>query len=195
VQEGFLKNCIKLMESNPRSGLVGSTLHFPDGTLQECGAIVWNDATVTEFGFRSNPNGIEFSFSRMVDFCAGAGILLKTKALAVVSFFDELYAPAYYEDTDLAFQLRKFGYEVWVSNISRIVHFGGISYGRSSNSGISEIVEINREKFQSKWADELLGRPSKTNDTLEIFKSAMRWSPFNESGCVICSPSIHNKKI
>ncbi len=186
VQENFLKNCLEIMDSNPRTGLVGSTLHFPDGTIQECGAIVWKDATVTEFGYGSKSNGIEFSFSRMVDFCAGAGILLRTKALEEVNFFDEMYAPAYYEDTDLAFSLRKFGYEIWVSHTSRIIHFGGITYGRDENSGVSELVEINRGKFLSKWEDTLLSFPESSTDNLVIFQNAMKFSDFGKPNCLIC---------
>ena len=174
VQDGFFEFCLDVMESNPKAGLVGSTFHFPDGTLQECGAIVWSNALVTAFGRGSRPSGIEFSFSRKVDYCSGAGVLINNEALKVVDFFDEIYAPAYYEDTDLAFKMQNASYEVWVSFNSRIIHFEGITYGRDVNSGTRELANLNREKFRSKWADVLKNYPESTLNNNQILKAAMR---------------------
>lgn len=180
VQEGFFKHCMEIMKINELSGIVGSTLHYSDGAIQSCGAIVWNDATVSEFGVRSNPSGIEFSFSRQVDFCAGAGILIRTDALIKVNYFDEIYAPAYYEDTDLAFKMRKAGYETWVSNESRVIHHGGVTYGRDEKSGVKNLVSLNQQKFRNKWHTELAEFSETTKDNIKIFQNAMRWTSLNE---------------
>jgi GT2 family glycosyltransferase len=186
VQDGFFEFCLDVMESNPKAGLVGSTLHFPDGTLQECGAIVWSNALVTAFGRGSRPSGIEFSFSRKVDYCSGAGVLINNEALKVVNFFDEIYAPAYYEDTDLAFKMQDSGYEVWVAFNSRIIHFEGITYGRDVNSGTRELANVNREKFLSKWADVLKNYPESTLNNNQILKAAMRLNDMGSTTCIMC---------
>ena len=186
VQDGFFEFCLDVMESNPKAGLVGSTLHFPDGTLQECGAIVWSNALVTAFGRGSRPSGIEFSFSRKVDYCSGAGVLINNEALKVVNFFDEIYAPAYYEDTDLAFKMQDSGYEVWVAFNSRIIHFEGITYGRDVNSGTRELANVNREKFLSKWADVLKNYPESTLNNNQILKAAMRLNDMGGTTCIMC---------
>lgn len=186
VQDGFFEFCLDVMESNPKAGLVGSTLHFPDGTLQGCGAIVWRDALVTDFGRGSRPSGIEFSFSRKVDYCSGAGVLINNEALKVIDFFDEIYAPAYYEDTDLAFKMRDAGYEVWVAFNSRIIHYEGSTYGRDAKSGTQELANLNREKFLSKWVDVLKNYPTSTSDNNQILKAAMRLSDFDGTACIMC---------
>jgi len=164
VQDGFFEFCLDVMESNPKAGLVGSTLHFPDGTLQGCGAIVWGDGLVTAFGRGSRPSGIEF--------------------------FDEIYAPAYYEDTDLALKMQDAGYEVWVAFNSRIIHFEGITYGRDVNSGTRELANVNREKFRSKWADVLKNYPESTLNNNQILKAAMRLNDIGGTTCIMCKAVI-----
>lgn len=189
VQDQFYFKSLNVMESNQSAGIVGSTIHFPNGTLQECGAIVWKDGSVHEFGHGSTPNAIEFSFPRKVDFCAGAGLLIRNKALKETEFFDDRYSPAYYEDTDLAFKMRKAGYEVWVSNESRIIHVGGVSYGRDQNSRITHLVEGNRKKFASKWSCILEDFEDPSFDNGEILKNALRWTDFSQVDCPFCGQS------
>jgi GT2 family glycosyltransferase len=190
VQDGFMDLCLDVMVSNPKAGLVGSTIHSQNGTLQDCGLIVWSNAIVTHFGRGAKPSGIEFSFSRQVDFCSGAGILIDNKALKLVDFFDEIYAPAYYEDTDLAFKMRNSGYEVWIAATSRIIHHEGVTYGRDAKSGAQELGNRNREKFRNKWSEVLTNHPTSTTDNLQVLKAAMRLSKFSSATCIMCQALI-----
>lgn len=43
--------------------------------------------------------------------------------------FDEAYAPAYYEDTDLAFRIRELGKRVYYQPDATIIHYEGLSSG------------------------------------------------------------------
>lgn len=186
VQDGFFEFCLALMESNPKAGVVGSTTHFSDGRIQESGAIVWRNALVSSFGRGSIPNGIEFSFSRKVDYSTGAGILINNVALQAVDFFDEIYAPADFEDTDLAFKMRDAGYEVWVAFNSRIIHFEGMTYGRDVNSGTRETAVVNMEKFRDKWSDALVNHPTFSTNNVQVFNAAMRLNDVGGTTCIMC---------
>jgi GT2 family glycosyltransferase len=188
VQDGFMDLCLDVMVSNPKAGLVGSTLHFADGTLQSCGGIVWSDVFITDFGRGSTPSGIEFSFSRQVDYCSGAGILIDNEALKIIDYFDEIYAPANFEDTDLAFKMRSSGYEVWVASSSRIIHYEGISYG--SDVDRRALANLNREKFRNKWSEVLMSHLTSTADNRQILKAAMRLSKFGSTTCIMCKALI-----
>ncbi len=188
VQDGFLELCLEVMTSNPKAGLVGSTIHFPNGTIQDCGLIVWNDARVTGFGRGTKPSGIEFSFSRQVDFCSGAGVLIDNEALKAVDFFDEIYAPAYYEDTDLAFKMRNAGFEVWIASPSRVFHYEGITHGRDAKT--LELVDANMEKFRTKWSEVLVNHPTFSTNNIEVFKAAMRLSKIGGVSCIMCKALI-----
>ena len=188
VQDGFLDFCLEVKAANPKAGLVGSTIHFPDGSIQDCGLIVWSDALVSGFGRGSKPSGIEFSFSRQVDFCSGAGFLIDNEALQDVDFFDEIYAPAYYEDTDLAFKMRNAGYEVWIASSSRVFHHEGITHGRDVKT--LDLVDLNMEKFRNKWSDVLVDHPTFSTNNLQVFKAAMRLNGISGPACIMCKAVI-----
>ena len=69
--------------------------------------------------------------------------------------FDETFVPAYYEDSDLAFEVRKHGYKVVYQPLSVVVHFEGISNGTDLSSGQKAYQVANQSKFYEKWNGEL----------------------------------------
>ena len=188
VQNGFIQHCLEVMRINPLVALVGSTFHYPFGTIQECGGIVWKDGSAWNFGRGQNANSLEFSFSRQVDYCSGAGILINNKALSAVNFFDEIYAPAYYEDVDLAFKMRDKGYEVWVSSNSRVIHYEGGSHGTDLDNGIKAFQKINQGKFSAKWKSDLTSHIE--NDGASSLKAAMRLMDFGDEAVIWVDDSV-----
>ena len=69
--------------------------------------------------------------------------------------FDETYAPAYYEDSDLAFRLREHGYQVLYQPRSRVIHYEGVSHGRQITGGIKSCQVRNQQRFRDRWRDVL----------------------------------------
>jgi len=55
-----------------------------------------------------------------------------------VARFDPRYAPAYYEDTDLAFKVRQAGYKVLYQPLSEVIHYEGATGGTDNNNGDQE---------------------------------------------------------
>ena len=177
VMNGFISNSLALMKAHPKAALVGSTLLFPDGTLQECGAIVWSDGTTHNFGRGRNLGHMEVRFSRQVDYCSGAGVLIRNDLLNQVDLFDERFAPAYYEDTDLSFKLREIGYEVWVCHSSRVIHHEGLSHGNEA----FVLADVNLDKFFAKWEHVLIDHPKNSNNPDLLQKAAMRHTQYADS--------------
>ena len=177
VMNGFISNSLALMKAHPKAALVGSTLLFPDGTLQECGGIVWSDGTTHNFGRGRNLGHMEVRFSRQVDYCSGAGVLIRNDLLNQIDLFDERFAPAYYEDTDLSFKLREIGYEVWVCHSSRVMHHEGLSHGKDA----IVLADTNRDKFFAKWETVLIDYPKHSNDPNHLQQAAMRHTQYADS--------------
>ena len=141
--------------AEPGVGLVGARLVFPDGRLQEAGGIVFDDGDGWNFGRGDDPERPQYTFRRDVDYCSGAALLLTPALLAVVPGFDERYAPAYYEDTDLAFEARRHGLRVVYEPRAVVIHFEGGTHGTDEAVGGKAQQVRNREIFRAKWAKEL----------------------------------------
>ncbi|EHR59041.1 glycosyltransferase [Saccharomonospora cyanea] len=155
VHEGWLDSLVSAFEKHRDIGLAGSKLVYPDGTLQECGGIIWADGTGWNYGRGDNPHEPRYATLRDVDYCSGAAVMVRKSLFDSLGGFDTRYAPAYYEDTDLAFAVRAAGYRTVVQPESVVTHHEGISNGTDVSSGVKRHQELNRAVFVEKWADAL----------------------------------------
>ncbi|TZF88546.1 glycosyltransferase [Cognatilysobacter lacus] len=154
-QPGWLEALLATFATHPRTGLAGAQLVYPDGRLQEAGGLVFCDASGWNYGRFGDPSDPRYAYSREVDYCSGAAIALRRDLFKRIGGFDTRYAPAYYEDTDLAFAVRALGLEVRYQPASRVVHCEGVTSGTDENGGTKAFQGINRLKFLDKWQDVL----------------------------------------
>jgi GT2 family glycosyltransferase len=152
---GFLHALVDAMDADPTIGLVGSRLIYSDGVLQEAGGIIWSDGSGRNFGRGQSGDLSAAQMQRDVDYCSGASILVRTSTMQELGGFDPRYAPAYYEDADLAFTLRKRGQRVICEPKSVVVHHEGGSHGTDTTKGIKAYQIRNKEIFVEKWKEEL----------------------------------------
>jgi O-antigen biosynthesis protein len=62
-----------------------------------------------------------------VEYATGAALALQAGALREVGLLDERFSPAYMEEVDLCFRLRRAGYRVVVNPAAAVVHYEGTS--------------------------------------------------------------------
>jgi GT2 family glycosyltransferase len=159
LTDGWLGALLRCFVDRPDCGIAGSRLVYPDGRLQEAGALVFNDGrcwTTGRFEARDHP---AFRYRREVDYVSGAALLIRKAVFQQVGGFDTRYAPAYYEDTDLAFAVRQLGLRVYYEPGSTVIHCEGISAGTDLDSGMKQHQRPNQAKFVAKWKAELAGQP------------------------------------
>jgi GT2 family glycosyltransferase/glycosyltransferase involved in cell wall biosynthesis len=155
VQPGWLDALIDTFEQQQDVGLVGAKLVYPDGRLQEAGGIVFSDASGWNYGRFGDPAAPEYNYLREVDYCSGAAIAIRTGLFNEFGGFDSHYAPAYYEDTDLAMKVWARGLRVLYQPKSAVVHFEGISSGTDTSSGTKAYQVVNQKKFLERWGERL----------------------------------------
>src|SRR5437870_2809620 len=160
VRDGWLSTLLGTFAEEPQAGIVGSKLVYPDGRLQEAGGIIWGDASGWNYGNSDDPGKPEYNFLREVDYCSAATLMITKSLFEAVGGFDEKYAPAYYEDTDLAFKVRQAGYKVLYQPLSEVIHYEGATGGTDLATGTKKYQDINRSTFATRWADELMTKPA-----------------------------------
>ena len=155
LRPNALNALIDTFNQHANVGLVGAKLLNADGTVQEAGGIVWRDGSAWNWGRGQNREDPRFNFVRDADYCSGAALAIRRDLFQAMGGFDTHYAPAYYEDTDLAFRIRERGLRVLYQPASEVFHLEGVSHGRDENSGIKAYQIANAKKFFDRWQSTL----------------------------------------
>src|SRR5215831_5582173 len=161
VRPGWVSALLETFAEEPKAGIVGSKLLYPDGRLQEAGGIIWQDASGWNYGKFDDPGKPEYNYLREVDYCSGAALMVPKALFESLGGFDSRYAPGYYEDTDLAFKARQAGYKVLYQPLSEVIHYEGVTGGTDLSTGAKRHQAINRSTFAETWAAELISKPAR----------------------------------
>lgn len=120
-----LSAMVATMDKNPLLGSVGSVLYDVGTTGQ---IQLWGGGRVRLWWGQSRHQ----RSPGPLDFISGASLLLRRQALEVVGLFDQETFFMYWEDTDLAFRMRKAGWELAVADDARVWHKQSASVGQRS---------------------------------------------------------------
>ena len=159
VTQGWLASLLETFRLEPTAGLVGSKLVYPDGRLQEAGGIIWRDGSGWNRGKFQDPRKPEYNYLREVDYCSAASILIPKVLFHELGGFDERYAPAYYEDADLAFKVAQHGRKVLYQPLSIVIHYEGMTSGTDLSAGTKRYQDVNRATFTAAWGQVLMEKP------------------------------------
>ncbi len=155
LRPNALNALLDTFEQHANVGLVGAKLLNADGTVQEAGGIVWKDGSAWNWGRGQNREDPRFNYVRDADYCSGAVLAIRRDLFLEMGGFDTYYAPAYYEDTDLAFRIRVRGLRVLYQPAAEVFHLEGVSHGRNESSGIKAYQVSNAKKFFERWQSTL----------------------------------------
>ena len=155
VTPGWLEALASTFRDRPGTGLAGAKLIYPDGRLQEAGSVIWRDGTGWNYGKFDDAGHPSYNFTREVHYCSGACVMVARSLFEQLGGFDTQFAPAYYEDTDLAFKIRQAGHKVVYQPHASIIHYEGATSGTSLESGVKSYQVVNQTKFRRRWSERL----------------------------------------
>ena len=171
VMSGWLDELLEPFSRFEGVGMTGAKLIYPDGRLQEAGGIVWGNGQPWNVGRNGNASDPRYNYVRQVDYLSGACIMLPTAIWRKLGGFDRHFAPAYYEDTDLAFGVRALGYKTVYTPFCEVVHYEGVSNGTdTAGSGLKRYQDINQPKFRAKWCNAYRGNGILGQDLPELMQ-------------------------
>jgi len=151
VLPGWVDRLLASFAAHPEAGLIGAKLIYPEGTLQEAGGHVWRNGGGANAGRGGDPDEPGFNYLRDVDYVSGAAIMVPRALWRRLGGFDTRYAPAYCEDSDLAMRIRQHGYRVLYQPRAQVVHFEGVSSGRSLSGGVKAYQTRNQARQREIW--------------------------------------------
>lgn len=170
---GWWRGLVETVERAATCGAVGSLFLYPNGLIQEAGAIVWRDGAAFHYGWGWRADDRRCNFAREVDYCSGASLLIRKELFDQLGGFDRRFAPAYYEDVDLCMGVRALGYKVIFQPASRLIHYEGVTAGRDTGTGLKRYQVVNRDKFVAKW-HETLAQAHEAHDLALVERAANR---------------------
>jgi O-antigen biosynthesis protein len=152
IIEGTIEDSVKVFSNEHNVGAVGVRIKLATGKLQEAGCMIFRNGTSNGYLRYKNPDDPRAMVMREVDYCSAIYLLLRRQKFIDLGGLDEIYSPAYYEETDLCMKLRAQGLRVIYTPSVTIEHFEfGSQPSKAGRNAILERLPI----FLSRWKNDL----------------------------------------
>ena len=144
-----VNSSVRFMEEHLEAGAVGCRTVDGEGELQvtyERFPTILSEVFRTTSLSRLFPHsvGVDRGGYLEVDWVQGSFLMLRRAALSEIGMLDEMYSPAYCEETDLCYRLKEAGWQVHYVPEATIVHLGG-----QTTKSMYEwhFLQVHRSKF------------------------------------------------
>lgn len=152
IQPDALAHLRAALDADSGLAAVGPKLLYPNGRLQEAGCAVRPNGESVMVGLFADPAEGGYNHDRDVAYCSGAALLLRRSAVGPV-LFDEIYHPAYCEDTDLCLRLRQAGHRIRYIHKSVVVHHLSVSTNQGNQARKLRGIVRNQNTLLERWGD------------------------------------------
>jgi GT2 family glycosyltransferase len=152
---GWLAALCEAMDEHG-AGAVGSRLYRGDGTVQNCGWVLFSDASHLQIDESTAPEVVASSEPTPADMLSGAAMLVDREVLRDIGGWDERFHPAVFSDIDMSIAVWSRGRPVLSVPASGVRHGSG-AFDRRPNSPLTGprlrtfLFERHRGPFLAKW--------------------------------------------
>ncbi len=165
VTDGWLERMIRVAESDEAIGIVGPISNSVSGVQLDKNAKYDSIEAMYEYAKKNKDRsrGRYEEFPRVAFLCT----LIKKEVVDKIGGLDERFTPGNFEDDDFCLRVQLAGYKTIIAQDVFIHHFGSVSFKANGNEEYLKRLEINKQKFVSKWGADpeeiwLQGKPIKT---------------------------------
>jgi len=153
VQPGWLPPLLEVLERHESVAAVSPALLDADGTVAEVGSVLLSNGATIQIVEDAEWDLVR---PRAVPYASAACLLIRRSAFSSIGGFDAVYGRGYYEDVELALDLRARGLLVACDPRSLVRH------ARNGSSSLERAMALNlfnREIFRERWAPTLAALP------------------------------------
>ncbi len=145
-QRGWLAALVAVVRRDPRIGVVGSKLLYPDGRVQHAGVAIRRERPLgTQHIYKGCPASVpQVNKERDFQVVTGACMLVRRDLFKVLQGFDEVYVNGY-EDVDFCLRVRQAGWRVVYTPRSVLIHYESATEGRHRYN------MQNLQRLNSRW--------------------------------------------
>ena len=144
LADAALAHMLKALDALPRTGVCGSRLLFPDGTIQHCGVVFGTKGRGPYHVARGRPGHLVSRGVAEYQAVTGACLLCRGTLWEALGGLDEDY-PFGLEDIDFCLRAREIGWRVVCVNDVNSLHFESMTPGRV------ELDVPSRRLFMERW--------------------------------------------
>lgn len=157
------------------AGAVGARLYNRDGSVQNCGWVLFSDASNRPINEMGAPDVVATTEPTPADSLSSAAMLLDRAAVEAAGGWDERFHPAIFVDIDISTAMWAQGRPALSVPASGVRHQTG-AFDRRPNSPLTGprlrtfLFERHRDRFLAKWGQSIRGLapPSPNADPDEI---------------------------
>lgn len=157
VTEGWLNPLLRALE-DPVVAIAAPPLLDGEGRLAEAGQVIFSDGGTEAMGGAHWPDGYDsVMFGRDVDYASAACWVMRRETFLSLGGFDARYAPAYFEDSDLAMTAWSRGLVTRLVVDRPVVH-----HHEAASEQRHSLARASRTAFEQKWAELLPRQPERS---------------------------------
>ena len=141
----WLETLSSVLESDPKVGVVGCKLLYPDGRIQHVGGVIklWGAYHRGE----GEKDWGQYDKTEYVDYVTGAVLLIKSKIIREIGLLDEGFTPIYWEDSDWCLRARFHGYKIVYTPKPTLIHHCGVDTAKMGSPQKTFISRKNAIRF------------------------------------------------
>ena len=162
VQMGWLDVLLDTLEDVPDAGIVCSRLLDPDGRQRAAGQVVFDDASILNYGYRDDPNRPRYSYRRAIDCASSTALAVRAELFRMLGGFDPELCARESADLDLALRVDSHKLRVYYQPLSCVVQLSA-----SASSSATELMippRKDREILHARWQRALTECGSRARD-------------------------------